>query len=73
MDKNVSSKRKSNILLIMAIIAFSLVVIWLITIFDRIDDSAAKKENENNLIKQTFSDNLYHNFFDLLTLEKNYT
>lgn len=73
MDKNISVKRKSNIILIMAIIAVSLVIIWIITLFDRMDDSEGTKVNENKLIKQTISDNLYHNFYDLLTIEKNYT
>jgi len=73
MDIKDENRKKSNLLLVLAIIAASLLVIWVITIFDRMDNPGNTQKINNKTIKQTITNNQGYNFFNLLQIEKNYT
>jgi hypothetical protein len=72
MEMKVEQRKKSNLLLILAVIAASLLVVWVITLFDKHDDPKLNERINNRVIKQTITKSDY-NFFHLLKIEKKYT
>jgi hypothetical protein len=66
-------RKRSSLMLVLAIIAASLIVIWVITLFDKMDDPASSQRSNNRTIKQTITNTHGYDFFSLLRLEKDYT
>lgn len=72
MENKIENRTKNNILLALAIIAASLLIIWVIARFDKLDDTDSSG-SRNKLIKQTITKTHGYNIYNLLQLEKNYT
>jgi hypothetical protein len=73
MEMKLEAQKKSNLLLILAVIAASLLVIWVISMFDKMDNSGRTERYDNKLIKQTITSSEYYKVYDLLQIERNYT
>jgi hypothetical protein len=71
MEIKVENRKKSNLLLVLAVIAVSLLVVWLIMTFDKNDDPRSQRSGIR-VIKQTFAENSKYSLYDLIQIEKNY-
>ena len=72
METGIKNRNKNNLLLLLVVIAASLLVIWVITLFDKMDNPGTEKSN-NRFIKQTITNSTGYDLYSLLRLEKNYT
>lgn len=70
MENKVKNRKRSNLLLILAIIAVTLIVVWVIMRFDKLDDDPAPHAGEK-LIKQTLTHSHNYNLYNLLQIERN--
>jgi C4-dicarboxylate transporter len=73
MDITVENKKKSNLLLVIAIIVAAVLVIWVIALFDKMDNPGNTERSTNKLIEQTITKNQSFKVYDLLQIDKNYT
>jgi hypothetical protein len=73
MEMKVENRKKSNMLLLLAVIAASILVIWVISLFDKMDNPGSSQRSTNKLIKQTITMDQSYNVYDLLQIERNYT
>jgi flagellar basal body-associated protein FliL len=73
MELKVENRKKSSLLLIIAVIVVSILVVWVIMLFDRMDNPGNTQRSTNKQIKQTLTDNQSYNVYDLLRYERNYT
>jgi C4-dicarboxylate transporter len=73
MEISVENRKKSNLLLVIAIIAAAILVVWVIALFDKMDEARNTERSTNKLIEQTITKNQSYNVYDLLQLDKNYT